>query len=201
MRGESGGGRFMDRRWGLTTSRCWMRLPGIRGAVTFNSSCYILGIIWKRAEARDLAGGLWFDWPRCAVTTTGYVQQLIAQRPELKAITGWRLWSRLLLFDERPQVVNLLPIDILLKENYQFYNKIIQFIANLIIMANELFNVARQVVVMTGEPVCWEKVFPSIWLHKVQKMVVLDRGEEAGKALVDEIVAQGTWSYLPLYWT
>jgi LacI family transcriptional regulator len=29
-----------------------------------------------------------------------------------------------LLFDEKPQVVNLLPIDILLKENYQFYNRV-----------------------------------------------------------------------------
>ena len=46
-------------------------------------------------------------------------------------------------------------------------------------MANELFNVAGKVVVMTGEPVCWEKVFPSIWLHKGAKMVVLDRSEEA----------------------
>ena len=33
--------------------------PGIRGAVTFNSSCYILGgLSGKAAEARDSAGRL-----------------------------------------------------------------------------------------------------------------------------------------------
>ena len=54
----------------------------------------------------------------------GYVQALIAQRPELQGYNGVKALSRLLLFDEKPQVVNLLPIDILLKENYQFYNRV-----------------------------------------------------------------------------
>lgn len=36
-------------------------------------------------------------------------------------------------------------------------------------MANELFNVAGKVVVMTGGAGVLGKVFPSIWLHKVQK--------------------------------
>lgn len=62
--------------------------------------------------------------PNVRLLNEGYVQALIAQRPELQGYNGVKALSRFLLFDERPPVVNLLPIDILLKENYQFYNKV-----------------------------------------------------------------------------
>ena len=38
---------------------------------------------------------------------------------------------------------------------------------------------------------CWEKGISKYLAAQGAKMVVLDRSEEAGKALVDEIVAQG----------
>lgn len=99
--------------------------PGIRGAVTFNSSCYILGEYLEKQGRKDirLVGYDLID-PNVRLLNEGYVQALIAQRPELQGYNGVKALSRLLLFDERPPVVNLLPIDILLKENYQFYNKV-----------------------------------------------------------------------------
>ena len=99
--------------------------PGIRGAVTFNSSCYILGDYLEKRQKHEirLVGYDLID-PNVRLLNEGYVQALIAQRPELQGYNGVKALSRLLLFDERPQVVNLLPIDILLKENYQFYNKV-----------------------------------------------------------------------------
>lgn len=99
--------------------------PGIRGAVTFNSSCYILGDYLEKRQKHEirLVGYDLID-PNVRLLNEGYVQALIAQRPELQGYNGVKALSRLLLFDEKPQVVNLLPIDILLKENYQFYNKV-----------------------------------------------------------------------------
>ena len=58
-------------------------------------------------------------------------------------------------------------------------------------MANELFNVAGKVVVMTGGAGVLGKGISKYLAAQGAKMVVLDRSEEAGKALVDEIVAQG----------
>lgn len=99
--------------------------PGIRGAVTFNSSCYILGDYLEKRQKHEirLVGYDLID-PNVRLLNEGYVQALIAQRPELQGYNGVKALSRLLLFDEKPQVVNLLPIDILLKENYQYYNKV-----------------------------------------------------------------------------
>lgn len=99
--------------------------PGIRGAVTFNSSCYILGDYLEKRQKHEirLVGYDLID-PNVRLLNEGYVQALIAQRPELQGYNGVKALSRLLLFDEKLQVVNLLPIDILLKENYQFYNRV-----------------------------------------------------------------------------
>lgn len=99
--------------------------PGIRGAVTFNSSCYILGEYLEKQGRKDIRlVGYDLIAPNVRLLNEGYVQALIAQRPELQGYNAVKALSRLQLFDERPPVVNLLPIDILLKENYQFYNKV-----------------------------------------------------------------------------
>lgn len=99
--------------------------PGIRGAVTFNSSCYILGEYLEKLERKDIRlVGYDLIAPNVRLLNEGYVQALIAQRPELQGYNAVKALSRLQLFNERPPVVNLLPIDILLKENYQFYNKV-----------------------------------------------------------------------------
>lgn len=98
---------------------------GIRGAVAFNSSCYILGEYLEKHHRKDIRlVGYDLIEPNVRLLNEGYVQALIAQRPELQGYNGVKALSRFLLFDERPPVVNLLPIDILLKENYQFYNKV-----------------------------------------------------------------------------
>ena len=99
--------------------------PGIRGAVTFNSSCYILGDYLEKRQKHEirLVGYDLID-PNVRLLNEGYVQALIAQRPELQGYNGVKALSRLLLFDEKPQGVNLLPIAILLKENYQFFNRV-----------------------------------------------------------------------------
>ena len=56
---------------------------------------------------------------------------------------------------------------------------------------NELFNVKGKVVVITGGAGILGKGIAAYLAKEGAKVVVLDRSEEAGKALVDSIKAEG----------
>ena len=56
---------------------------------------------------------------------------------------------------------------------------------------NELFNVKDKVVVITGGAGILGKGIAAYLAKEGAKVVVLDRSEEAGKALVDSIKAEG----------
>ena len=96
--------------------------PGIEGAVIFNSACYILGNYLKARTMRpvklvgyDLIGR------NTRLLSEGIITALIAQRPERQGYEGVRSLCNYLLFRQNPEQANLMPIDILLKENLKYY--------------------------------------------------------------------------------
>ena len=63
---------------------------------------------------------------------------------------------------------------------------------------NELFNVKDKVVVITGGAGILGKGIAAYLAKEGAKVVVLDRSEEAGKALVESIKAEGNTSIKPV---
>ena len=101
----------------------FLRHPAIAGAVTFNSTCYILAgylAACRRTDVR-LVG---YDVIRRngQMLGAGVVTALIAQRPEAQGYRGVMALCEWLVERRRPETtVNHMPIDILLKENIQYY--------------------------------------------------------------------------------
>lgn len=101
----------------------FLRHPAIAGAVTFNSTCYILaGYLAATPPHGRSAGGLRRNPPQRADARRGCVTALIAQRPEAQGYRGVMALCEWLVERRRPETtVNHMPIDILLKENIQYY--------------------------------------------------------------------------------
>lgn len=94
----------------------------IRGAVTFNSTCYILGRYLESRSREDVRLVGYDIIPRNAqMLRTGVVTALIAQRPEAQGYYAITSLCEYLIGGRRTAPVNDMPIDILLKENIQFY--------------------------------------------------------------------------------
>lgn len=99
--------------------------PYIHGAITFNSSCYILGNYLKESGRDDICTVGYDLIPRnVSLLLDNHVQCLIAQQPELQGYYAVKALSKYILFGEKPQPVNLLPIDVLFKENIQYYHNL-----------------------------------------------------------------------------
>ena len=163
--------------------------PNIEGAVIFNSTCYILGNYLK-ARAMQSVKLVGYDLieRNTQLLSEGVITALVAQRPERQGYEGIKSLCNHLLFKQHSEMVNLMPIDILLKENLKYYlNNNINFLETM----NELFNVKDKVVVITGGAGILGKGIAAYLAKEGAKVVVLDRSEEAGKALVDSIKAEG----------
>lgn len=96
--------------------------PGIAGAVTFNSTCYILAgyLAARRLTSVRLVGYDVIERNR-RMLADGVVTALVAQRPEVQGYRGVMALCAWLVEGRRPESVNNLPIDILLKENISYY--------------------------------------------------------------------------------
>ena len=96
--------------------------PGIKGAIIFNSTCYILGNYLKAREmqAVKLVGYDLIE-RNTQLLSEGVITALIAQRPERQGYEGIKSLCSHLLFKQHSEKVNLMPIDILLKENLKYY--------------------------------------------------------------------------------
>ena len=100
--------------------------PGkIEGAVTFNSTCYIPGkyLKAKRLSQVNLVG---YDVTgrNADMLRDGVVIALIAQRPEYQGYYSIKALYEKLLFGKRTDKVNLMPIDILIRENIAYNHNI-----------------------------------------------------------------------------
>ena len=96
--------------------------PGIKGAIIFNSTCYILGNYLKAREmqAVKLVGYDLIE-RNTQLLSEGVITALIAQRPERQGYEGIKSLCNYLLFKQKSEKVNLMPIDILLRENLKYY--------------------------------------------------------------------------------
>lgn len=101
--------------------------PNLEGAVIFNSTCYILGNYLKAREMKriKLVGYDLID-KNTRLLSEGIIAALIAQRPEQQGYDGIKSLCNYRVFKQQPTKVNLMPIDILIKENLKYYlnNKI-----------------------------------------------------------------------------
>lgn len=98
------------------------RFPAIEGAVMFNSTCYMVGEYLKRKHLRHvrLVGYDLID-NNTKLLTEGIVTALIAQRPEAQGYGAVKSLADYLILNQTPPVINLMPIDILIKENIKYY--------------------------------------------------------------------------------
>ena len=96
--------------------------PSIAGAVTFNSTCYILAGYLAARGRHDvrLVGYDVIDRNR-RMLADGVVTALVAQRPEVQGYRGVMSLCGWLVEGRRPGTAGNLPIDILLKENIPYY--------------------------------------------------------------------------------
>lgn len=101
--------------------------PGVEGTVIFNSTCYILGNYLKvrGMKATKLVGYDLIE-KNTRLLSEGVITALIAQRPEQQGYNGIKSLCNYWIFRQHPEKVNLMPIDILIKENLKYYlsNKI-----------------------------------------------------------------------------
>ena len=97
--------------------------PRTAGAVTFNSTCYILAN-YLRAAARTQVRLVGYDVIRRnrEMLEAGIITALVAQRPAAQGYHGVMALCDRLVGGWHGVGDNLMPIDIVLKENVQFYN-------------------------------------------------------------------------------
>ena len=96
--------------------------PSIAGAVTFNSTCYILAG-YLAARRRDGVRLVGYDVIRRngEMLSAGVVTALVAQRPEAQGYRAVMALCEWLVEGRAPSKINNMPIDILLKENIPYY--------------------------------------------------------------------------------
>lgn len=97
--------------------------PRIAGAVTFNSTCYILANYLRSAgHAHVRLVGYDVIRRNREMLEAGVVTALVAQRPAAQGFHGVMALCDMLVSGRRGPADNLMPIDIVLKENVRFYN-------------------------------------------------------------------------------
>ena len=111
---ETYNGRVLDDLFG--------RNPSVAGAVTFNSTCYILaGYLAARRRAGVRLVGYDVIRRNGEMLSAGVVTALVAQRPEAQGYRAVMALCEWLVEGRAPSKVNNMPIDILLKENIPYY--------------------------------------------------------------------------------
>jgi LacI family transcriptional regulator len=94
----------------------------IGGAVVFNSRAYMISGYLRRSKRKDIAlVGCGAIERNIADLKRGYISYLIAERPEKQGYLGFKTILEYLLFNKQPQEINYTPIDILIKENVDYY--------------------------------------------------------------------------------
>lgn len=99
-----------------------MENQNINAAITFNSKVHRLATHLKKLNKTDICL-LGYDLLEKNVhyLKDGTIACLIAQRPEKQAYYSVRDMCRKLIFDQEVSKINYVPIDILIKENIDYY--------------------------------------------------------------------------------
>ncbi len=96
------------------------KLPG--GAITFNSSCHILANYLKNRNINGiyLAGYDLIEKNR-VLLREGVIKLLIGQRPESQGFLAIKALTNKIILDVEPEKINFMPIDLLIRENVDYY--------------------------------------------------------------------------------
>jgi len=96
----------------------------IKGIIVFNSTCHKLANYIKIRDIHNLiVVGYDVIEENAKALREGYITALIAQRPQLQGYNGIKSLCEYLILKKRPQKENFMPIDILMKENVDYYNE------------------------------------------------------------------------------
>mgnify|MGYP003945353525 CR=1 FL=1 len=94
----------------------------IQGAITFNSTCHVLGNYLK-SRNKGIAFLMGYDLieKNRNLLKEGVISLLIGQRPEEQGYKAVRVLTDKLLLNINTDKINYMPIDILIKENIDYY--------------------------------------------------------------------------------
>ncbi|MGC3977942.1 MAG: substrate-binding domain-containing protein [Paludibacteraceae bacterium] len=95
----------------------------VKGVIVFNSTCHIVARYFEENNIDDtvLVG---YDGveKNIAMMKKGFVDVLIAQRPYYQGYETTKSLCNFLLRKTMPNAKNYIPLDILVRENVDFYN-------------------------------------------------------------------------------
>lgn len=97
--------------------------PNVKNGITFNSKVYIVGEYLLKQQKTDfklMGYDLLERNVKCLMK--GSVSFLIAQQPELQGFDGIKALCDYLIFKKEVPRENFMPIDLLTKENIEFYS-------------------------------------------------------------------------------
>lgn len=97
----------------------------IKAAITFNSTCHVLANYLK-VRNRKLTYLVGYDLieKNKVLLKEGYIDLLIGQRPELQGYRALKVITDKLLLNLQAERVNYMPIDLLIKENIDYYQNL-----------------------------------------------------------------------------
>jgi len=103
------------------------KYPQVRIGIIFNSRAHFLGdyLSSERPDYPFKLLGYDVIEPNVRYLENGLITHLIAQRPEVQGYHCIKALFRHLILKEKIEPVNYMPIDILVKENIQYYNNYI----------------------------------------------------------------------------
>lgn len=101
--------------------------PHVQTGIIFNSRAHLLGDFFsaERPESPFKLIGYDVIQPNIKYLEMGLITHLIAQRPEVQGYHCVKALFRHLVLKDKIEPVNYMPIDILVKENIQYYNNYI----------------------------------------------------------------------------
>lgn len=99
----------------------------VEAGVIFNSRVHLLGQYFSNKPLSKPFKLIGYDVidENIKYLNSGHITHLIAQRPEVQGVNCVKALFRYLILEEKPTPINYMPIDILIRENIQFYNNYI----------------------------------------------------------------------------
>lgn len=96
----------------------------IKGMVVFNSLAYRLAMFLEEHDMKDIMlGGFDLIDLNVAYQQKGFIQYLLHQRPDSQGYMGLRALCNFIAFSTPVNEVNLMPVDIIIAENAEFYSR------------------------------------------------------------------------------
>lgn len=99
----------------------------VNAGIIFNSRAHLLGEYFNKRTPEKEFRLIGYDVIDSNIhhLNNGYITHLIAQRPEVQGFNCVRALFRHLILKEKVEQINYMPIDILIKENINYYNNYI----------------------------------------------------------------------------